>query len=69
MKLKRLVGWFIYGFRNRMIEPVFGQMKYCRGLSHFWLRDRDKVQGEFSLWCSAHNLLKLYTNSLQGAET
>lgn len=59
-KLKKPVSRFIYGFRKWIIEPVFGQMKHCRGLTGFLLRGLEKVQGEFSLWCSAHNILKLY---------
>ena len=64
-KLQRPVERYIYGFRKRIIEPVFGQMKYCHGFSGFFLRGLQKVKGEFSLWCSAHNLLKLYTSNQQ----
>jgi transposase len=59
-KLKKPVIRFIYGFRKWIIEPVFAQMKHCRGLSGFLLRGLEKAKGEFSLWCSAHNILKLY---------
>jgi len=61
-KLKNPVRAFVYGFRSRMIEPVFGQMKFCRGLKGFLLRGLEKVQGEFSMWCTSHNLLKLFRN-------
>lgn len=54
------VSRYIYGFRKRIIEPVFGQLKHCHGFSGFLLRGLEKVQGEFTLWCSAHNILKLY---------
>jgi hypothetical protein len=64
-KLKKPVSRFIYGFRKCMIEPVFGQMKHCQGLTGFLLRGLEKVQGEFSLWCSTHNILKLYRNNLR----
>jgi transposase len=64
-KLKKPVSRFIYGFRKCMIEPVFGQMKHCQGLTGFLLRGLEKVQGEFSLWCIAHNVLKLYRSSLK----
>ena len=66
-KLHRPVERYVYGFRKRIIEPVFGQMKHCHGFSGFLLRGLQKVKGEFSLWCSAHNLLKLYTNNQQKA--
>ncbi len=64
-KLRRPVGRYIYGFRKRIIEPVFGQMKQCSGFSGFLLRGLQKVKGEFGLWCSAHNILKLYTKNLE----
>jgi hypothetical protein len=38
-------------------------MKYCHGFSGFFLRGLQKVKGEFRLWCSVHNLLKLYTSN------
>jgi transposase len=64
-KLKKPVIRFIYGFRKWIIEPVFAQMKHCRGLTGFLLRGLEKVQGEFSIWCIAHNILKLYRNNLR----
>ncbi len=64
-KLKKPVNRFIYGFRKWIIEPVFGQMKHCRGLTSFLLRGLEKVQGEFSLWCITHNILKLYRSNLK----
>jgi hypothetical protein len=64
-KLRKPANRFIYGFRKWIIEPVFGQMKHCRGLTGFLLRGLEKVQGEFSLWCSAHNILKLYRSNLK----
>jgi len=67
-KLKTQEGKELYGLRKTIIEPVFGQMKYCHGLSEFMLRGLNKVKGEFSLWCSAHNLLKLYINNQRKAE-
>ncbi len=63
-KLQNPVGKYVYGFRKRIIEPVFGQVKYCRGFTGFALRGLEKVKGEFSLWCIAHNILKIYTNNL-----
>ena len=48
-----------YRFRKRVVEPVFGQIKHGRGFTQFLLRGASKVAGEWSLLCSAHNLLKL----------
>ncbi len=58
-KLLTRLGQAIYRLRSCTIEPVFGQMS-TRGLTRFWLRGLDKVKGEWSLWCSTHNLLKLW---------
>jgi hypothetical protein len=41
------------------VEPVFGQIKQARGFRQFLLRGKEKVAGEWSLLCTAHNLLKL----------
>jgi hypothetical protein len=48
-----------YRLRKITVEPVFGQMKAARGFRQFALRGRAKVQGEFTLLATAHNLLKL----------
>ena len=48
-----------YRLRKQIVEPVFGQIKYVRGFRQFLLRGENKVAGEWSLLCTAHNLLKL----------
>lgn len=48
-----------YRLRQQIVEPVFGQIKDARGFRRFLLRGKDKVAGEWSLICTAHNLLKL----------
>jgi transposase len=48
-----------YRLRKQTVEPVFGQMKFARGFRQFLLRGIEKVRGEWSLLCTAHNLLKL----------
>jgi transposase len=48
-----------YRLRKQVVEPVFGQIKYARGFRQFLLRGEEKVAGEWSLLCTAHNLLKL----------
>lgn len=58
-KLLTRRGQAIYKLRSITIEPVFGQMA-MRGLNRFWLRGLEKVKGEWSLWCTTHNLLKLW---------
>jgi transposase len=58
-KLLTKRGSTTYSFRCRTVEPVFGQM-LTRGLSNFLLRGLAKVKVEWSMWCSTHNLLKLW---------
>ena len=48
-----------YRLRKQTVEPTFGQIKECRGFRQFLMRGLDKVAGEWSLVCTAHNLLKL----------
>jgi len=58
-KLLTQRGKSVYRQRGATIEAVFGQMA-MRGLNRFWLRGVAKVRAEWSLWCSTHNLLKLW---------
>jgi len=49
------------GSGNRQIvEPIFGQMKHGRGLRQFLLRGLEKIDAEWSLWCTTHKLLKIW---------
>lgn len=48
-----------YRLRKQTVEPVFGHVKFARGFRQFLLRGIRKVGGEWSLLCTAHNLLKL----------
>jgi transposase len=50
-----------YRLRKQVVEPVFGQMKERQGMRRFLLRGIAKVQREWALACTAHNLLKLAT--------
>jgi len=59
-KLSTPAGRHAYSRRKCTVEPVFGQIKDCRGIRHFRLRGLRKVRGEWSLICTTHNLLKLY---------
>jgi transposase len=63
-KLQTEEGRAAYAMRSSTIEPVFGQMK-TRGLRTILLRGRDKARGEWSLWCTTHNLLKLWRATLR----
>jgi len=48
-----------YNRRKVIVEPVFGNLKQNLGFRAFLLRGLRKVRGEFSLWATAHNLLKI----------
>ena len=59
-KLQTKRGRQRYALRMQTVEPVFGQIKQCRGFRQFLLRGLEKVNGEWSLICTGHNLLKLF---------
>lgn len=58
-KLEKEEGKAAYAQRASTAEPVFGQM-VTRGLERFRLRGKKKAGLEWSLWCTTHNLLKLW---------
>lgn len=59
-KLATPEGRAVYAQRREIVEPVFGQIKQCRGLRQFLMRGLEKVRAEWRLICLTHNLLKLY---------
>jgi transposase len=59
-KLHTKAGAAVYAARKAIVEPVIGQIKQARGFRQFLLRGFEQVQGEWSLVCATHNILKLY---------
>ena len=59
-KLQTRRGRQRYALRMETVEPVFGQIKAGRGFRQFLMRGLEKIQGEWSLICTGHNLLKLF---------
>jgi len=59
-KLHTKAGAAVYAARKAIVEPVIGQIKQARGFRQFLLRGLAEVQGEWSLMCTTHNILKLY---------
>ena len=59
-KLRTKRGRQRYGLRKQTVEPVFGQIKQGRGLRQFLLRSLEKLNREWLLSCTGHNLLKLF---------
>jgi hypothetical protein len=53
-------GRLLYGMRKITIEPVYGQIKYNRGITRFMRRGRAAVQSEWRLITASHNQLKLH---------
>ena len=60
-------GGELYRKRQPMIEPVFAQMKFNRGLDRFRRRGRAAVRAEWRLITATHNLLKLHRHTLATA--
>jgi len=48
--------------RFATVEPVFGNLRYNKGLNRFTLRGRHKVDGQWKLYCLVHNIEKLAHN-------
>jgi transposase len=55
----------LYKQRKVIVEPVFGQIKNS-GFRGFSVRGKDKVAGEFSIICAAHNFKKIAKAILTG---
>jgi transposase len=64
-KLASGPGRDLYRKRKAIVEPVFGQIKECRGFRRFSLRGLEGVQAEWSIVCLTHNLLKLFRSGFQ----
>lgn len=58
-KLQTKQGQATYARRKAIVEPVFGLIKRARGFRQFLLRGLAKVETEWALICTGHNLLKL----------
>ena len=59
-KLQTEEGKEIYRQRKKIVEPVFGQVKFNLGFRRFRLRGVDKADGEWTLVCLVHNIKKIY---------
>ena len=49
----------VYSHRMSVVEPVFVNIGTNKKLSRFSLRGKQKVQGQWQLYCMAHNIEKL----------
>ena len=48
-----------YSHRMAVIEPVFGNLEANKGLRRFSLRGQEKVNAQWLLYCSVHNIEKI----------
>jgi transposase len=60
-------GGELYRQRQSMIEPVFANTKFNRGIDRFRRRGRGAVRAEWRLITATHNLLKLHRHTLAAA--
>lgn len=59
-RLETKDGHAAYARRKATVEPVFGQIKACRGIRQMSFRGIWKSRCEWLLICATHNLLKLW---------
>lgn len=59
-KIDSLTGRHIYSQRLGTVEPVFANICSTLGLKRFSLRSKAKVDAQWKLFCSVHNLLKIH---------
>jgi hypothetical protein len=48
----------LYGRRMQIIEPVFANIECCKKMNRFTLRGKQKVTGQWLLFCIVHNIGK-----------
>ncbi len=58
-KIDTLLGRENYGMRIGNIEPVFGNIRYNKGLDRFTYRGKEKVNVQWLLYCLVHNIEKI----------
>jgi transposase len=59
-KIDTLQGRRIYNRRIGTAEPVFANIRSALGLNRFTLRGKSKVNTQWLLYCTVHNLLKVH---------
>jgi len=48
----------LYSKRLKIIEPVFANITYCKGITRFTLIGSEKVNIQWKLYCMVHNIGK-----------
>jgi hypothetical protein len=49
------IGREVIARRFATVEPVFGNLRHNKGLDCFTLRGREKVDGQWKLYCLMHH--------------
>lgn len=57
-KIDTPYGRKMYSKRMGIIEPVFANIRYCKGMNRFTLRGKEKVNIQWMLYCCVHNIEK-----------
>ena len=52
-------GKAIYEQRIGIVEPVFGNIRSVKGMDRFTMRGKQKVNGQWNLYCLVHNIEKI----------
>ena len=58
-RIDTALGRHLYGRRMGIVEPVFGNMRNCKGMDRFTLRGKIKVDFQWKLYGMVHNIGKL----------
>ena len=48
----------LYSRRQQIVEPVFSDITYCKGMDRFTLRGKEKVGVQWKYYCMVHNIGK-----------
>jgi hypothetical protein len=64
-RLDTAKGKQLYSLRKQTVEPVFGIIKQAIGFRRFLLRGQAKVEPEWSLMSTSHNLKRLFNLGLR----
>ncbi len=65
-KIDSGVGKAIYAKRLATAEPPFAHIRRVMGLDRFTLRGKSKVNNQWLLFCTVHNLKKVYRYGMEG---
>jgi transposase len=59
LKIDTAQGRLMYSKRMAVVEPVFGNIRWAKGMRRFALRGKLKVDVQWKLYCIVHNIEKI----------